>query len=504
MRYTRRAFLQAASALPLAAADKPLNFVFILIDDYGWTDTGYNGSTFLRNCSHNAPGLPAAGGFLTGMEAGPACASFYETPHIDRLAREGMRFTNGYSACPVCSPTRAAIMTGKYPARLGLTSHLPGGHIFPYSKLLPPEVPQQLALEEVTIAEALKTKGYRTASIGKWHMGGEGFLPTSQGFDVNFAGTFRGSPRSFFYPQWGDNPPIQAPEGAYLTDLLTDEAVKWLRANAQRPFFLYLPHYAVHVPIEAKTALIARYAAKSRPENPQNFADYAAMIQSVDESVGRILETLEELGVSSNTAVFFTADNGGVTSLEWKNRPVTSNLPLRVGKGHLYEGGIRVPTVVKWPGVARPGSVSHTPVSSIDYHPTIVEMAGIRPQAAYDGVSITSLLKGGRIADRDLFWHYPHYSPQLGKPGAVIRRGDYKLIRFYEDDHHELYNLRDDIGESNELAAKMPELAARMRRRLDDWLRSVHASMMRPNPASDPARSGERSAPARAVTTSKN
>jgi arylsulfatase A-like enzyme len=452
-------------AAPVAAARRPPNVVFILIDDYGWRDTGFNGSTF------------------------------YETPNIDRLARSGMIFTDGYSASPVCSPTRAAIMTGKYPARLHVTAHLQGAtNRFHYSKVLQPNARLELPLEEVTVAELLRKAGYRTAAIGKWHLGKTGFLASDQGFDVAHAGDEAGSTSSFFYPQWKKKIPLEGEEGDYLTDRLTTLAVDFIRENKDRPFFLYLPHFAVHTPIEGKPDKVRKYDAKSRAENPQNYGEYAAMIESVDESVGRVLDALRQHGVEDDTLIIFTADNGGVTSREWKKRPITSNLPLRSGKGHLYEGGIRVPLIIRWPGVTRPGSSCSQPVLSVDYAPTIAEIAGVPASGlpVMDGRSITRLLKGGAaIGRQDIFWHFPHYSPQLGRPSAAIRSGDDKLILFFEDSHVELYNLKHDIGETKDLAAAEPAKAAALRKRLEAWLRDTKAQIPQPNPQYDPARERE-------------
>jgi len=474
VRLSRRQFLTALAAPTLAASRRPPNFVFILIDDYGWRDTGYNGSTF------------------------------YETPHLDRLAAEGMVFTNGYSASPVCSPTRAAIMTGKYPARLHLTAHLQGAsNRFPFTKVLQPNARLELPLEEVTIAELLRQRGYRTASIGKWHLGKTGFLPRDQGFDVSLAGDEAGSTNSFFYPQWQKKVPLDGAAGDYLTDRLTDLAVRFLEENRDRPFFLYLSHFAVHTPIEGKPDKVRKYDAKSRPDNPQNYGEYAAMIESVDESVGQVLDALRRLRLEDNTLVVFTADNGGVTSREWMNRPITSNLPLRAGKGHLYEGGIRVPTVARWPGVIRPGSVCHDPVLSIDYAPTLAELAGVRNASMprMDGRSLAPLLRGAAsLGRREVFWHYPHYSPQLGKPSAAIRRGDDKLILFFEDKRAELYNLKEDTGETRDLAATQPDKARALRQRLEAWLRETNAQLPAPNPNYDPARERELGPPSGPVT----
>ncbi|MGH9657498.1 MAG: sulfatase, partial [Bryobacteraceae bacterium] len=410
-----------------------------------------------------------------------------------RLARSGMVFTNGYSASPVCSPTRAAIMTGKYPARLRLTAHLQGAHRLPYSRLIAPAARLQLPHDEITLAELLRQAGYRTAAIGKWHLGAGGFLPASQGFDVAHAGDEAGSTSSFFYPAWTKKVHLEGADGDYLTDRLTTLAVDFIRQNKERPFFLYLPHFAVHTPIEGKPAKVGQYEARVRPGDPQNYAEYAAMVESMDESVGRVLDTLDELKLSGNTIVVFTADNGGVSSLEWRKRPVTSNLPLRAGKGHLYEGGIRVPTIVRWPGVTRAGSRSDAPVHSIDYLPTLAEAAGIARSRlpAVDGVSLAPLLRGRRPLARELFWYYPHYSPQLGRPSAAIRRGDDKLILFFEDQHVELYNLRDDLGESQDLAARFPEKTAALRSRLQAWLDETRADLPVPNANYDPARERE-------------
>jgi len=454
----------------LAQTRRPPNFVFILIDDFGWRDTGYNGSTY------------------------------YETPNIDKLARSGMIFTDGYSASPVCSPTRSAIMTGKYPARLHITSHLQGAsNRFHFTKVLQPNARLALPLEEVTIADALRERGYKSACIGKWHLGTKGFLPTDQGFDVAHAGDEAGSPNSFFFPQWQKKIPLDGKPGDYLTDRLTTLAVDFIAANKERPFYLYLPHFATHTPIEGKPEKVKKYDAKSDPSQPQNYGEYAAMIESVDESVGRVVAALRDNGLLSNTLIFFTADNGGLTSREWKNRPVTSNLPLRVGKGHVYEGGIRVPTLASWEGVIKAGSTCGEPVLSVDYAPTMAELAGARLPRV-DGVSIAKLLRGGSLGVRDVFWHYPHYSPQLGRPAAAMRRGDFKLILFFEDDRVELYNLKDDIGELRDLATTDPRRAAAMKKRLVAWLSETKAQLPVVNAKYDPAREREAGEPMGPVT----
>jgi len=429
------------------------------------------------------------------------------------LASQGMKFTNAYAACPVCSPTRASILTGRYPVRQGITNYIPGDHRLPYSAVIPPKNVYQLPLEEVTIAEALKGAGYTTGHIGKWHLGGEGFLPQDQGFDYNYAGTRSGMPRSFFFPQWTGNPPVEAEEGEYLPDHLTGHALQFMEDNQDKPFFLYLPFYAVHIPIEAKQEHVEKFEAKLAEARPaadlvpgkdQHNPIYAGMIYSVDENIGRLMTKLDELGIAGNTIIFFMSDNGGLNSPEWNNEPVTSNAPLRNGKGHLYEGGIREPLIIKWPGVTAPGGASDVPVNSVDFFPTILGMAGAWQtritSIVFDGVNLEPLLKQeaskqeATLAARELFWHYPHYSNQLGRPGGAVRQGDLKLIEFY-DDSLELYNLKDDIGETNNLAEAMPDKANELRARLHAWRNSVGAKMPTPNPDYDPKRANMRARP---------
>jgi len=457
----------------VTAQNKRLNFVFILIDDMGWRDAGCYGS------------------------------SFYETPNIDKLAKEGMRFTDAYAAGPVCSPTRASILTGKYPARLKLTDWIPGSK---KGKLLPAEYLHQMPLEEFTIAEALKQAGYATGFIGKWHLGDQPYYPEHQGFDINIAGYNGGMTPSYFYPYKGPDwnseiPTLHGGEpGEYLTDRLTDEAVKFLEANSDRPFLLYLSHYAVHTPLQAKDRLVEKYKTGAEAFPPtreprfvtegtekvrqvQDHPVYAAMIQSVDESVERVLKKLRQLGLADNTVVIFMSDNGGLSTAS-EGAP-TSNLPLRAGKGWLYEGGIREPMIIKWPGVVKAGSVCSEPVTSTDFYPTMLAMASLplRPEQHRDGISLVPLLKGSRSLNREaIFWHYPHYSNQGGTPSGALRSGDFKLIEFYEDNHVELYNLKEDIGEKNNLAARMPEKADELRKMLNDWKKSVDAQMPKPNP----------------------
>jgi arylsulfatase A-like enzyme len=449
------ALLSTISASSSIAADAPRpNFVLIVLDDFGWADLGCYGSTY------------------------------HETPNIDSLARRGLRFTNGYAACPVCSPSRAAIMTGRYPARLQLTDWLPGRADRPSQMLRRPPIRQQLPLEETTLAEALKPAGYSSASIGKWHMGGPPFWPEHQGFDRNIGGTQTGSPPGGYFRF--KTPSLQARDDAeYLTDRLTDEAIALVEQNRARPFFLYLAHYAVHIPLQARPELLARFQTKPTSGSAQHNPIYAAMIRSVDDGVGRLMRKLDELGIADHTVVLFTSDNGGLSVNEGPNTPATSNSPLRAGKGYLSEGGIRVPMIVAWPGVTRPGSVCDVPVSGQDLYPTVLQIAGVGSTTGQviDGESLVPLLRETGPLRRDtLFWHYPHYSNQGGKPGGAIRQGNLKFIEWYEDGRVELYDLAADPGEQKDLAAERPADAARLRDRLARWRKAVAAQMPTPNP----------------------
>jgi arylsulfatase A-like enzyme len=442
--------VRASGAGPM---QQKLNFVFILMDDLGWRDLTCFGSTF------------------------------YETPNIDRLRGQGMKFTNAYAACPVCSPTRASIMTGKYPARLGLTNYIPGS---PQrnTKLIETPFAQQVPLEEITIAEALQPAGYVSGHVGKWHMGGRDYNPDKQGFALSYV-------TGGNHVNWTVSPPYQPRKGVYLADALTDEAEKFIEANKDNPFFLYLCHFAVHIPLQAKQEYLAKYEAKADPKQPQHSAIYAAMIQSADESVGRVMKKLDELKIADRTVIIFMSDNGGLSVKEAVNTPSTSNAPLRAGKGYLYEGGIREPLIVKWAGAVKAGGECDVPVCSVDFYPTILEIAGVQcpREQIIDGVSFVPLLRRTGTITRDaLYWHYPHYSNQGAFPGAAIRQGDFKLIEFYEDHHVELYNLKDDVGERNNLAGKMPAKAAELRRMLDAWLKKMNARMPTPNPNFDPSK----------------
>lgn len=450
----------------VARADEAVkpNVVFILIDDMGWTDLACFGS------------------------------ELYETPSIDTLASDGMEFTQAYSACTVCSPSRASVLTGKYPARLHITDWIPG-QMPRNPKLLVPDWTKYLPLEETTIADVFHAAGYATASIGKWHLGGEEYYPEKHGFDLNVAGTFRAEPPSYFAP-WKIPTLSEGKDGEYLTDRLGEEGVKFIERSKDRPFFLYLPHFGVHTPIQGKAELVEKYRQKLRlrPDLKQRNPEYAAMVESVDQAVGRIRQKLDELKLSERTIIIFTSDNGGrVTVDNSSGLPTTSNLPLRVGKGSCYEGGTRVPLIIHWPGVTQPGSVCETPAIGADYYPTLLQMTGLNDVAGHqpDGVSLVPLLRQTSGLARDaLYWHYPHHQHyQLGgtMPYGAIRAGDFKLIELYDDQHVELYNLRDDIGERHDLAAQMPDKARELRARLQAWREQVGAQMATPNPTYDPA-----------------
>ena len=485
----RRAFMRTCGmgALSLGALgplsclkkEERTNFVFILVDDLGWKDLACYGSPF------------------------------HETPHIDRLASRGMRFTQGYAACPVCSPTRASIMTGKYPVRLAATDYFgapqPGNvadHWTRHKPLLPAPYEDRLPLGEVTLAEAFKRAGYATFFAGKWHLGPEGFWPEDQGFDVNRGGWRSGGPyggNRYFSPY--GNPRLEdGPEGEHLPDRLAVETCRFIESHRDRPFLAYLSFYSVHTPLMCPEALQEKYESKAASLPPrteeeiwgkegerrvrllQDHAVYGGMVESMDAAVGKVLDKLEALGLDQNTAVIFMSDNGGLSTSE--GHP-TSNLPLRAGKGWLYEGGIREPLIIRWPGHIDPGSVCDFPVISTDFYPTMLEMAGLNsmPEQHLDGVSIVPLLRGKTRIERDtLFWHYPHYGNQGGSPGSAVRRGDFKLIEFFEDGRLELYNVREDIGEKKDLAGSLPEKAEELASRLREWRRSVDARLPSPNP----------------------
>ncbi len=499
---------------PKQSKNKLPNIVFFLVDDLGWTDLSCYGSRF------------------------------YETPNVDKLAKQGVKFTNAYAACHVCSPTRASILSGKYPARMNLTDWLPGRNDFAYQKLKNVEVVQQMPYEETTLAEALKQNGYKTAITGKWHLGEAPSDPTKHGFDMHIpAGWSKGWPLTYYapfkLPNYDGNP------GEYLTDRLTTDALKFIEENQNNPFFLYLSHFAVHDPIEGRLDLVEKYKKKlakmgERPGpayvlegNPdgdaltieervtllkdtayrglsqlprgtvkikqhQDNVQFAAMVEAMDESLGRVMDKLKALGIEDNTIVIFASDNGGMSTgnygrpskvLDPKNPDKsisTSNLPLRGSKGWLYEGGIRVPVIVKWAGSGKAGVESSFPIVSTDFYPTILEMAGLRqmPQQHADGKSFVPLLKGQKTIDRDaIFWHFPHYSNHgMQSPGAAVRYKNLKLIEYFENGTVQLFDLDKDIAELNDIAKQNPEKVKELRDMLHQWQKSVNAKMMEPNP----------------------
>jgi arylsulfatase A-like enzyme len=454
-------------------AAKPLNVVLILVDDLGWMDLSCQGSRY------------------------------FETPHIDRLAAEGMRFTDAYAACAVCSPTRAAVQTGRYPGRLGVTDWIrsrfqggtiptdkknPSGFSGGKRKFLVPKNALWMESEEVTIAELLKPAGYVTCHIGTWHLGADDWYPQKQGYDFNYGGCDYGQPPSYFDPFnqpkhrhamiRGGIPHLPGRKpGQYLSDREAEEAVAFIEKHKDKPFFLNMNNYAVHTPIQAKAEVTAKYAKK--PKTTQKNAKYAAMVESVDDCAGRIMDALEEHGIADRTMIIFTSDNGGLVG-------PTSNAPLRSGKGYAYEGGIRVPLIIKWPGVVKPGVTSAEPVTSVDYLPTIAEVTGLDlPKGrAIDGISLAKHLssQGKQNLEREaIYWHFPHYRHNPG-PYSIIREGPWKLIKFYEGSM-ELFNLKDDLGETKNLASVMPEKVKELNSRLLAHLKSIGAKIPKLNSA---------------------
>ncbi len=478
--------LLVLSSLQVTAEKKP-NIVFFLIDDLGQRDLACYGSTF------------------------------YETPNIDRLAKDGAKFTDAYAACPVCSPTRASLLTGQWPQRTGVTDYI-GAPSGPQqwkrnTKLLPAPYADRLALDAPTLAKAMKSAGYATFFAGKWHLGPEGFWPENQGFDINKGGCDRGGPyagKKYFSPYL--NPRLtDGPDGEHLPDRLATETANFIETNKDRPFFAYYSFYDVHTPLMAREDLRKKYQAKREQlgltdqwgrEDPrklritQSHVVYAAMVEAMDLAVGKVLAKLDELGLRENTIVIFTSDNGGLSTSEGSP---TSNLPLRGGKGWMYEGGIREPLIMRWPGVVKAGSVINTPVSSPDFFPTLLEVAGAKPapNQTLDGMSLLPLLKGGALPERALFWHYPHYGNQGGAPSAAIRRGDWKLIEWQESNRAELFNLATDLGEQSDLAAKEPQRVAELRAELAAWQKQVGAKFPTPNPKYNPAKPDGRGGDAR-------
>ncbi|MCH2126466.1 MAG: sulfatase [Pirellulaceae bacterium] len=521
MRLVPASFLTAAfliaSVLPSRVwpEERPPNIVFFLVDDLGWRDLGCYGSPL------------------------------YETPNIDQLAQAGVRFTQAYATCHVCSPTRASILTGKYPARLHLTDWLPGRREFDFQKLKNATIRPHLPLAEVTLAEALKQHGYRTAHIGKWHLGEEPYGPRAQGFDLQVPRWNKGWPRAGYHAPF-KLAGLEDSQGSYLTDRLTDEAEKFIEANQDTPFFLYLSHFAVHDPIQGRADLVQKYKKKlartqpssepaflleGNPDVAQSFsrnqlaeflldpqwsgfrllpertvkikqhqdnASFAAMVESVDESLGRLLKQLRVLELEERTIVILFSDNGGMSAANFGNptRVIrddrldrafsTSNLPLRGAKGWLYEGGIREPLIIHWPGHAQAGKVCDVPVISTDFYATLLEMAGLplRPSQHLDGVSIAPLVQGAdQLARQALYWHFPHYSNHgRQSPCGAVRAGDYKLLEYFENNTVQLFNLQTDLGEQNDLSRTMPEKVTQLRSQLHHWRQEVVARMPEVNP----------------------
>jgi len=461
--------LPLATLTSVHAAERP-NILFFLVDDMGWADIAVNGSTF------------------------------HETPNIDALAASGMNFTHGYAACPVCSPTRASILTGRHPVRVNITDWIPGSKTKPDAKFLHVDDRDNLALAERTLAEELKDQGYKTFFAGKWHLGHKGHWPEDQGFDINIGGHDRGAPPGGYYSPW-KNPALEAKrEGEYLTERLTEESVAFMATQTknapEQPFLLYLSYYNIHTPIQPYRKRIEHYTKKRATMGPspepikegsdgfslarQDNPELASMVAAVDDSVGALLVKLEQLGIADNTIVVFTSDNGGLCT---KAKPGPGcNLPLRSGKGWLYEGGVREPTIIRAPGTTRPGTVCDVPVVSTDFFPTLLELAGApASKKPLDGLSLVPLLKGettpAALAERALYWHYPHYHGSTWKPGASIRDGDWKLIEFYETETTEVYNLATDPGEQNNLAATRPNKTKALRAKLAAWQKEMGAQM---------------------------
>lgn len=499
---------------------KKMNIVFFLVDDMGWSDVGYQNS------------------------------SLYETPVIDRFAKEGVQFSQAYAACPVCSPTRGSIITGQYPARTRLTDWLPGRKDFPFQKLKEVVSAQHLPYNQETLPRVLKQNGYATAIFGKWHLGDDSATTQRQGFDLHIPNYEKGWPNGTYFSPFGMDGMQGEVKGEYLTDRLTDEALKWIDQNRFQPFFLYLAHYAVHDPLQGRGDLVVKYEKKLNKQksknllpfilegNPDDFSlttdqqegllknkayqgfryfpnrsvkikqvqdnpQFAAMVESVDESLGKVISKLKELGIDKNTIIVFFSDNGGMSGANFNNPnrkiPVcdedkafsTSNLPFRGGKGWLYEGGIRVPLIIYWPGEGESGVVSNTPVISTDFYNTLLDMVGIkRPQNTPDGIdgmSLVPILKGQSndqpLQTRALYWHWPNYSNHGEQsPGGAIRLGDYKLIEYYENNTVQLFNLKDDPGEQKDLSNLMPAKVKELTDKLHAWRKSVNAQMPEKNP----------------------
>lgn len=484
---SRASLLTSIGLLPVLSlsANKPEkkpNVLFILADDFGYHDLSCTGS------------------------------KFYETPNIDKIASQGMVFTNGYAACQVCSPSRASIMSGKFPARHGITDWIGAASgeqwrtAKRFNQLLPPEYVHSLPSEYITLPEALKLAGYKTFFAGKWHLGDKGSWPEDHGFDINIGGWDAGSPKGGYFSPY-ENPKLQdGNDGENLSMRLAQETVKYLKENNPKqtgnPVFAYLSFYAVHGPIETTHEKWSKYRQKAENmgiapvgfkmghflpiRQVQDNPVYAGLVEQMDDAVGFVLNSLKDLGLDENTIVIFTSDNGGVAA---GDAFATSNLPLRAGKGYQFEGGIREPYFIKVPGLTKGGEKCETPVSGTDFYPTILELAGLkqRPEEHSDGVSLVPLLKGKQLPERALIWHYPHYGNQGGEPSSIIRKGDWKLIHYYEDGRDELYNLKTDLSETSDVSGNHQKLVSQLHKELFDYLKSVGARF----PEKDPEYSAE-------------
>ncbi len=463
-----------------AAGKEPekLNFLFIIVDDLGIHDLGIEGSTF------------------------------YETPNIDALASSSERFANGYAACQVCSPSRASIMLGKAPPRHGITTYIGDASGMARKRgdqALPAEYRHDFPAGDTTLAEALRGGGYKTFFAGKWHLGSKGSWPEDHGFDINKGGWDASSPVGGYFSPWKNPTLPNGPKGESLTLRLANETAKFIGEKRDKPFLAYLSFDAVHGPIQTTEALCHKYQEKAKRTGlttnktrykfdrrlpvrlVQDNPIYAGMMETLDDAIGIVLHKLKETGLDKNTVVLFTGDNGGVSSGDSYS---TSLLPLRGGKGRQWEGGIRVPFYIRVPGMTKPGAITTVPAIGMDFFPTTLELAGLplMPEQHVDGVSLVSVLKGGTLPERDLFWHYPHYGNQGGEPSSIIRSKDWKLIYYHEDGRCELYNTGEAIGEQNDLAVKQPERVTAMKKRLDVWLKDSRAVMPKPDPCFNQAK----------------
>ncbi len=472
--------LPVLNAPPLKAeSTKRPNVVLILIDDMGLHDLSVEGS------------------------------SFYRSPNIDRLANEGMRFTQGYATCCVCSPSRASIQLGQFPARHGITNWIGAASGLKWNRddvVLPAEYLHELPAADVTIAEALRDAGYATFFAGKWHLGGEGSLPTDHGYDINIGGLDKGSPPGGFFSPFNNPKLADGAAGESLPMRLGKETSQFIRESGDKPFFAMLSFYSVHAPVQTTKELWSKYrdlAPKLGPDaerfkidrtlpvrQVQDHPVYAGMIEAMDAAVGEVLAAIDDHGIRESTVVIFTSDNGGVSS---GDAFATCNLPLRGGKGRQWEGGIREPFYIRFPRLGG-GAINDTPVTGADFYPTILELCGLelRPENHRDGKSLVPLLKGESIAQRPLYWHYPHYDNQGGEPSSIIRVGDEKLIHYYEDGRNELYNLKNDPSEQMDLAVQQPDRVRAMYEQLHEWLESVNAKYPEPDPRYDPQRTAQK------------